>query len=237
MGLLKKLWNNKWILFYFPFTLFFNFKYLPFRQAVKIPILLYKPKIRGKGKYIIQGETRTGMIRMGQPLVSVYRQGGVVLENNGTVIFKGNALFGGGSAISVGASGVLEIGNHFSNQYHGIIICYYKIKLGECVRLGWDCLICDTDFHKMKSIDNRNYSKGYGEIIISDYVWVASFCKFYKNTFIPPYCTVAANTLLNKHIDCEPYSIISSTTGIKTKYVGMYRDINDDTIDYISEEK
>jgi hypothetical protein len=42
-SLLKKIRKNFWKLRSLPYSLFFNLKYLPIRQAVKLPILLYKP--------------------------------------------------------------------------------------------------------------------------------------------------------------------------------------------------
>ena len=220
------------ITLYSPWTIYFNFSNFPFKTAMKLPVILYKPIISGKGKYIIEGPVRTGMIKFGFPNVSIYRERGVVLENKGTIIFKGNANIGGGSAISVGPSVKLVIGDRFSNQTGGKIVCYHKVEFGHTVRLGWQCLVCDTDFHTLKTEDGKEYSKGYGPIIIGDEVWVGSYSLIYKNTEIPPRCTVASRTLLNKKMDCSPYSLIYSGGGIKTKYTGMYRDIDDDEITY-----
>ena len=48
-------------------SLYFNFKYLPFNQALKLPILLYKPYFKElKGKVVIDSSNiYFGMIRMG----------------------------------------------------------------------------------------------------------------------------------------------------------------------------
>ena len=43
------------ILRYLPHTLYFNFRYFPFKQALKIPVILYKPRfIACKGKVVIE---------------------------------------------------------------------------------------------------------------------------------------------------------------------------------------
>ncbi len=44
MNLILKIWNKKWILRNILQTLYINFHYLPFKQAIKLPILVYKPK-------------------------------------------------------------------------------------------------------------------------------------------------------------------------------------------------
>ena len=232
MYFFKKLWRKRFLILSLPVTIWFNFKYFPIKDAVRLPVFLCRPVILGKGKYILPEKIYTGMIRLGFPMVSIYREKGVVLENNGVVIFKGSTKMGGGSAISVGQKGVLTFGDKFSNQAGGKIICYHKVYFGRKVRLGWHSLVCDTDFHTMKSEDGSNYTKGFGKIEIGDDVWVGSFCKFFKNSYIPSMCTVASNTCVSKAIECSPYSLIYPGGGIKVKYTGYHRDIDDDIINY-----
>lgn len=234
MSFVNKLRQLLRITIYSPWSLYFNFRYFPLKIAMKLPVFLYKPQISGKGKYIIEGPVRTGMIKFGFPMVSIYRERGAVLENKGTIIFKGVTSMGGGSAISVGPQGKLIFGDRFANQSGGKIVCYHQIEFGHTVRLGWQCLVCDTDFHTLKTEDGKEYTKGYGPIKIGDEVWVGSYSLIYKNTEVPSRCTIASRTLLNKKIDCSSYSLIYSGGGIKTKYTGMYRDIDDDKINYSS---
>lgn len=232
MGYLQKFKQVARILIYLPVTIYFNLRYFPISQAIKLPVLLYRPKISGNGKYILPDKVSFGMIRLGFPLVSVFPGKGIVLENKGTVIFKGRAQIGGGSGLSIGQKGVLQFGDRFSNLTGAKIICYHKITLGDLVRLGWQTVVCDTDFHTMKSEDGRKYTKGYGQIEIESEVWVGSFCKIFKNSKIPGRCTIASNTLINKKIECQPYSLIYSGAEIKVKYSGYYRDVDDDVIQY-----
>lgn len=215
-----------------PSTIYFNFKYLPLKQAWRLPVFLCFPRISGKGKYRIEGKVTTGMIKIGFPYISIYRGAGAILENKGMIVFKGKTALGAHSGISIGKKGVLEIGHDFMSTYGIKILCYNKIDIGYNVRTGWQILICDTDFHSLKSEDGERYTKGYGSIKIGDQVWLSSFCKLYKNTEIPSKCTVAANTLVNKKIECEPCSLIYSGGGIKIKKTGYYRDIHDDVIIY-----
>lgn len=216
----------------FPSTLYFNFRFLPLKQAINLPVYVCHPKIIGKGKYIIEGDIQRGMIRLGYPYVSIYKGRGLVLENNGTLIFKGKAIIGANSGISIGEKGTLILGDEFSCLHSLKIVCYNMISMGRRCRLGWDTLVCDTDFHSLVSEDGSKHTKGYGSIIFGEEIWVGSFCKFYKNTEIPSRCTIAANTLVNKKIECESYSLIYSGSGIKIKTTGFYRDIEDDKINY-----
>lgn len=45
MNILTKLWNNRRILRSILPSVYFNFHYLPFSQAIRLPILLYKPRL------------------------------------------------------------------------------------------------------------------------------------------------------------------------------------------------
>lgn len=71
---LKQLWEWK---FAFLPSLYFNFRYLPFRQALKMPVWINKPHLHEmRGKIIIDALVRTGMIRLGG-------FGGHMYPNNG----------------------------------------------------------------------------------------------------------------------------------------------------------
>ena len=221
------------ILRYLPYTIFFNFRHLPFSQACKFPILLYKPKLLNNTcKYRIIGEIKFGMIRLGFPIVSIFPNNGITLENRGKVEFSGKCRLGNGAAISVGTKGNLSIGSDVSASCGLKLVCYYKITIGNDVRIGWNNIYVDTDFHSMKSIEGDKRSKGYGPITISDHTWIASFCKIYKHTVIPEWCTVSSNTILKQKVEANPYSVIYNPIQTDSKYIARYRDPYDDVIDY-----
>ena len=116
--ILKRVWRGRRILRYILHSVFFNFHYLPFHEAVKLPILLYKPKLlKLKGTIKIKQEDKIGfgMIRLGFPEVSLYPNTGIVFENyGGTVVFKGQCCIGNNSYLSIGPKAIVEFGNRFS---------------------------------------------------------------------------------------------------------------------------
>ena len=147
MATLRNLWNNRHALRSIIHSIFFCFHYLPFKQAVRLPILLYKPKLlKIKGKVVIQGEVRFGIIRLGFPTVSLFPNSGIVFENRGSIIFNGSCYIGNNSAISVGEKGQLEFGNRFCASTSLKLTCYDKIVFGNRVLLGWNVLVLDTGF-------------------------------------------------------------------------------------------
>ena len=111
--ILKRVWRGRRILRYILHSVFFNFHYLPFHEAVKLPILLYKPKLlKLKGTIKIKQEDKIGfgMIRLGFPEVSLYPNTGIVFENyGGTVVFKGQCCIGNNSYLSIGPKAIVEL--------------------------------------------------------------------------------------------------------------------------------
>ena len=61
-SLLQRIWNQRHVLRSLPQTVYFNFHYLPFRQAIHLPILLYKPHLKElKGKVLISSNMGGGV--------------------------------------------------------------------------------------------------------------------------------------------------------------------------------
>lgn len=63
MNIFVKLWNNRHMLRYIHKTVYFNFRSLPFRQAIKLPIWLYRPNILScKGKIELGGGVKLSLV-------------------------------------------------------------------------------------------------------------------------------------------------------------------------------
>lgn len=234
MSLLKKILAYRWIFRDLPVSIWFNFKTLPFSQAIKLPILLYKPKfVSTTGKVIIDSPVKFGMIWLGFNNVSIYPNNGIIYDNKGVITFKGRAIIGKDSAIAIGSNGNLIIEDNFCATAALKLVCYKNIHFDKDILVGWDCMFLDTDFHKLTFVNKATkHSVGFGSIKIGRNCWIANSCKIYKNVTVPPFCVIGSDTVLYKTIDCEPYSLICNDTQIKVKATGLYRDPNDDKIDY-----
>lgn len=223
--LAKKIKSNFWVIKYLPQTLYFNFHYLPFKKAIHLPIFLYKPKfVTLKGSINIDSENiHIGMIKLGINNVSIYPNNGIVLEIDGIVNFKGTCNIGNNSALSVKSktSGI-TIGNNFNATTSLKVVCYNKITIGEDVLIGWNCIICDTDFHSIINLNNNtetnlphslSWEMGYisqlEPIVIGNHVWIAHNCSIHKGSIIPSNIVVAAKSLVNKKLDVPPFSMVA----------------------------
>lgn len=235
MAFLKKLWDRRWWLRSLPYSIWFNFHYFPFKQAWKLPIMLYKPRLlKCEGSIEIRSDKiKTGMIALGKNIVSLYPNSGVTIEikGGGRMIFEGKCSVGNNSAISVANKGCLKFGEDFSSSTSLKIACYHSMEFGDHVRVGWDCLFMDTDFHKMTKVAG-GYSKGYGPIKIGKNNWIATKCHVMKHTSTPDYCIVSACTKLSGKVDAPEYSIVGNETSVKVLRTGIWRNVDDQDIEY-----
>ena len=128
MGLLKKILNHKFYIFYTLHSIYFNFKFLPFKQAIKLPILLYRPKFYSlNGKIEINGDVHFGMILLGckGSLYDDFGNSGIRFNlKGGCLTFNGPARIGLNSLLEIGPKGKLRIGENFIATSSFKLFCY-----------------------------------------------------------------------------------------------------------------
>ena len=221
-------------LIYLPLVIIFNFYYLPFSQAIKLPILLYKPKfINLKGKILIDSKNvRFGMIRMGFRLCGIYPNTGITWQNNGgLVIFRGSALIGNDSYLVFGKKTIVDFGDDFRNTACLKLISYRGIKFGKGTRIGWENLIMDTNFHPLYDIVKKEFKRASGKIEIGDYNWFGTQCKIMHSTITPERCIFGMNTVVTRNCIKKAYCVMGGGT-CKILSENVMRDLNNDTETY-----
>ena len=218
------------ILRYLPQILYFNFHYLPVRQAIHLPILLYKPRLlKCKGTIKINGKISFGMIRMGYFAVSVYPDSGMTWENNGgEIIFDGKARIGNDSYMSFGCKTSVCFGNDFRSLAGLKLVSYRGIKFGKSVSLGWGTLVMDTNFHPLFDIEKRIYKKASGPIEIGDYNWFGTQCKIMHSTKTPERCIFGMNTIVTRGCEKESYCVMGGANPVKVLSRNVMRDYDND---------
>jgi len=207
-------------------TAYFNFHYLPFHQAIKLPIYFHKPKfVRMKGRVRIEGKVSRGMIKLGYYLHGGYPDGGFMFENNGgEIVFKGNVTLGANSSFSVGRYGLLEITGPTGGIEGLKIVCYNHIQIQKNCRIGWDVLIMDTSFHPLKNMEGKFTNTGVAPIIIGHHTWISTRCIVFHGAATAPYTVLAANSMLNKAFDESHILLAGSPAKIIKK--GVYSDMS-----------
>lgn len=185
-------------------TIYFNLKYLPFKQAIQFPILvsnkLYLRVIAGKIQ--IDAPLRTGMIQIGFGDVGLFdnKKSRSIWDVSGNIIFRGNCQIGHGSKISVGEKGNLVIGKDFLVTAESTIVAFDHVEFGNNCLLSWDILIMDTDFHPIKD-ENGFVINGNKPIFIGNKVWIGCRTMVLKGSVIPDNTVIGANSMVTHQLE------------------------------------
>lgn len=226
----RKIWKNRNTIKYLFHSIYFNFKYLPFKQAVKIPIVLYKPHLISlKGKVVIDSvKIHTAMIRLGFRTCSVYPNSGISWENlGGNIIFQGPCIIGNDSYLSFGPKTNVIFGADFRNTAGLKLVSYRGIKFGICTSIGWGGIIMDTNFHTLYDLHRKVYKKASGEIEIGDYNWFGAQCKIMHSVKTPERCIFGMNTTVTRNCIMKSYCVMGGDP-VRILSEGVMRDYNND---------
>lgn len=190
-------------------SIIFCFRYLPFKQAIKLPILVYKPHFLNlKGKVRIDSSSiATGMIRMGFLAVKAYPDTGISWSNEGEIVFKGKCYIGANSFIVCGKQGHIEFGNDFKTTSSMKLVSMCGVSFGISVRVGWETTIMDTNFHPLYDMKKERFKKAYGPIKIGDYNWFGTRCMVMHSVETPERCIFGATTIITRGGLYEPYCV------------------------------
>lgn len=171
-------------------TLLINFKCLPFKQAIHLPIFIYSNCIlQSLGRIVIDAPIEKGMIRIGKR--NFFRGYKTLWSNAGTFIFRGNALIEAGTQIQ--NCGTIDFGpeSRFCECLKVLIV--NKLTIGTSTQIAFESVIMDTDFHNLVNIKKQNVKRSTKPIVIGSYNWFGNRCLVRKGTITPNH-TIAATT-------------------------------------------
>lgn len=199
---MKTIKKAKLLLLNLPKTLYFNLKYLPLKNAIRLPIFISKKVLLNKlrGSIEINGKIETGMILIGfgnVPIFDKRKSRTIWNHGGGKITFNGKCSIGHGSKIAVG--GELVLGKNFGITAESSIICDNYIEFGDDVLISWKCQIMDTDFHSLIINGNKQFNKG--TIVVGNKVWIGMNVIILKNSKISDNSVIAAGSIINKQFN------------------------------------
>lgn len=228
--MIKKIFSHLNYLLYIAPTIYFNFKFLPFKQAIKLPIWIIKPHFYTlKGKIILDTpHISCGMIKLGVLCSVSYPDTGIRLNlQGGTIIFKGKCRIGSNSIIEIGKYGKLSLGDNLLASTTLRIFCYKSIYIDDNNRFGWDVILMDTNFHPLKDLKTGQKKRATKEIYIGKNNWFGTRTICMPGTRTLDYCIFGLGSIINKNATLESYSVHIGTP-CKPVSKEVYRDLNDD---------
>ena len=209
-----------------PKTIYFNFYFLPFHQAIKFPIWLkYNTfiKMRRGGVNIDSKHIKTAMIRIGfhkVPICDSNAQTILDIEKKGKLIFKGTAHIGNGTKIHIANGAQLILDDNFAVSASSQLNCYKKISFGRDIQFSWDCLVMDSDTHHIIG-ESGNIINEAREIIFGDQIWIGCRTTILKGSIIPNNCVIGACSLVSGN-KFEPNTIIVGNPAKSTKKINRW---------------
>ncbi|GHV98056.1 hypothetical protein lacNasYZ03_18140 [Lactobacillus nasalidis] len=179
------------------YTIFFNLRYLPFKQAILLPIKInYKVKSKlNRGSIIIKAPVSRFMIKIGFQGSSFISYGSSSLSvlNGGELIFNGDCIFGEGCNIFVDG-GSLTIGESVYANRDFLFQCEDRSVIEDNILIGWRVSIRDTDGH---AVNKKGVTGGESApICLKKGCWVAAQSTILKGTVISEYSIVGACSLV-----------------------------------------
>lgn len=140
------------------------------------------------------------------------------VKRGGKIVFQGTAHIGQGTKIHVSRGGVLVLGDNFAVSASSQINCYKSIRIGRDVQFSWDCLVMDSDTHRIYdrggTVMNENR-----EIVIGDKVWMGCRSVILKGSAVPKGCVIGAGSLVSGK-RFEESTVIAGTPARSVKEIG-----------------
>lgn len=207
-------------------TIIVNFKLLPFKHAIRLPIVVTKSIVLENlsGKVNILAPVKFGLIKVGTFNTDLFSWNGskVIFNIKGNIYLKGHTQIGSGCSIVVDEGAELHIGNDVSIGSNCKIICRNLIKIGNNSRIAWETQILDTNFHFIKNIEDGSVARRENKVIIGNNNWFGNRSSIMPGTITNDFFIAASNSLCNKDYTNLPmYSLVGGSPAklLKTNVV------------------
>ena len=208
-----------------PKTIWFNFRYLPIRQAIYLPIWIAcncKVKIsRGSMKcsFLKFASIRIGFHEV--PIMEPNTRTVLSIDKGGVLYFDGTAHIGKGTKIHVASNAKLQLGDNFAISASTQINCYKSIRFGRDIQFSWDCLVMDSDTHHIYNETGEKINEDQ-EIVFGNKIWIGCRSTILKGSIIPDGCVIGAGGLVSGHC-FEENTIIAGIPAKSLKKIGKWK--------------
>lgn len=181
----------------------FNLHYFGLR-GLKFPVLIFKNfrlnKLCGKVKL---RDWSFGSVRLGRQMVGIIddKTEKGIWSVGGTVCFNGKVKIGSACRICCNEKGNIIFEDGVNITGRTAVVSDNRITIGKDSLISWDCLLMDTDFHKViyqgKSVNNSK------AIYLRDHVWIGCRSTILGGADVSESSIVAAGSILTKPFDEE----------------------------------
>lgn len=193
----------------FIYSLYFNFRYLPFKQAVNLPIWITTNfRVHGlkRGQLILcKPIHRSVMFGCWGSLGLQQMKGKLIFSKNSHLILLGHTVISQGSVLKMDNGAFIELGNDFYCNKN----CYFRASrnlfFGNDCQVGWNVQINTSDGHAIFH-DGKSQVSDL-PINVGNHVWITSNTIITKGVSIADGCIIAQGAVVTKSIN-EPRALV-----------------------------
>lgn len=178
-------------------TLYYNFQWLPWKQAKELPMIVGKNvKIIGTGKIEAEFTLKENPhIYIGcKALKWMDEKECTVISIDGLMKINAETYIGKGCRFEI-SGGRLELkkGSNFTGL--STVICKNKIIFGEYNLISWNTLFMDSDAYTIVGANGKKNSDK--SIVLGNHVWIGAKSSILKGSFIANDDVVAAGSVVS----------------------------------------
>lgn len=187
-------------------TICFNLRHLPFREAVRIPILIARNvSVRDceSVKFEFVGGVKFGMVTVGFNR-NCNKGAPSSLHLHGKIIIRGTKAhaFGAGCNVAVGRDAVLDIGDGFGCTGDTTISVAKSLVIGENNLWSYNCVVMDNDGHKIYDSEGKRINEPR-EVVFGNHIWMGCGCLVLKGSRIADNNIIAAGSTIKGKVTAQ----------------------------------
>ena len=194
-----------------PKSIYFNFRCLPWKQAVHLPILVHWHTKFGsirRNSILIADDVKPFMVKIGLGGTQLVKARRSAISSVGKLVFHGRGYFGRGILLS--NRGTMHVGKNFNTNPNASIWCINSVTIGDNTMIGAEITIRDNDGHEVfTNAEKQEMSK---PVVIGDHVWLCDKVSVLKGAVIAEGSIAAFQSVITKEFR-EPHVLIAGIPG------------------------
>lgn len=184
-------------------SLYFNFRYLPFKQAINLPVWITTNfRVHGlkRGRLIICRPNRKSVIFgcWGSPGLQQMK-GELLFSKGSRLILRGHTVVSQGSVLRIDKGASMDLGEDFYCNKNCFFRASRNIVFGNDCLVGWNVQINTSDGHTILH-DGKQRASDL-PVIIGNHVWITSNTVITKGVSIADGCIIAQGAVVAKSIN------------------------------------
>lgn len=183
-------------------SIYFNFRYLPIKQAIYLPVWItnnFRVMKLKRGQIVLDAPLRKNFFfgECGSAGLQEVK-GGIYLDDGAKIYLNAMCILGQGTVLRCDKNATIEFGKNFYCNKNCYLRSSERIKFGDDCSLGWNVQLNADDGHVVKY--NGKMSQQKGHITIGNHVWLTSNTIVTKEVTIADGCIVAQGAIVTKSI-------------------------------------